>query len=73
MMHDTAQINHVPFYVGISESLTACNAYMWTSSVRNNGSIYCYLYMCTGLFPGVKWPGRGLTTHPYLAPRLKKE
>ena len=26
-----------------------------------------------GLFPGAKWPGRGVTTHPYLAPRLKKE
>ena len=31
--------------------------------------------MGTGSFPKVKRPGRGvaLTTHPYLAPRLKKE
>ena len=26
-----------------------------------------------GLFPGVRWPGVALTTHPRLAPRLKKE
>jgi hypothetical protein len=24
-------------------------------------------------FPGVKWLGRALTTHPYLAPRSKKQ
>ena len=31
--------------------------------------------MCTGSFLGVKRPGRGvaLTTHPHLAPKLKKE
>jgi hypothetical protein len=29
--------------------------------------------MDTGSFPGVKRPGRGLTTHPLLEPRLKKE
>jgi len=26
----------------------------------------------TGTFPGVKWQGMALTTHPNLAPRLKK-
>ena len=29
--------------------------------------------MGTGSFPGVKRPAVGLTTHPHLAPRLKKE
>ena len=29
--------------------------------------------MGTGYFPGVKRPGRVLTTHPHIAPRLKKE
>ena len=29
--------------------------------------------MGTGAFPGVKQPGVVLTTHPHLAPRLKKE
>jgi hypothetical protein len=28
--------------------------------------------MGTGSFPGVKRPGMALTTHPHLAPRLKK-
>jgi hypothetical protein len=27
----------------------------------------------TGLFPWIKRPGRGVATHPYLAPMLKKE
>jgi hypothetical protein len=27
----------------------------------------------TGSFPGVKRPGRGVTTHPHLAPRLRKD
>ena len=29
--------------------------------------------MGTGSFPGVKRPGRGLTTNPHLVPSLKKE
>jgi len=29
--------------------------------------------MGTGSFPGVKRPGVALTTHPHLAPRLRKE
>jgi len=29
--------------------------------------------MCTGSIPAVKRPGRGVTTHHKLAPRLKKE
>jgi hypothetical protein len=29
--------------------------------------------MGTGSFPVVKWPGRGVDTHPHVAPMLKKE
>ena len=29
--------------------------------------------MDTGVFPGIKWPGRGVDNPPHLAPRLKKE
>jgi len=28
--------------------------------------------MCTGSFPGIKRPGRGVDHPPHLAPRLKK-
>ena len=54
---------------GIESRWLRCSAPVQTSPGAQSASCT----MGTGLFPTVKWPGRGVNHPPHRAPRLKKE